>query len=96
MGKPTTLDPILAPALQLEQLPVIPTRAGVVQEAEALTGVLERLHARATIESDRDSAQQLLNASEALSVIVVSLVAYTRGRVPKLSHRKPHANIIVS
>lgn len=89
MKKTTTLDPVLAPALQLEHLPVIPARMGVVQEADTLTGVLERLAARATVESDRDSATQLMNAAEALSVIVVSLVAYSRGRVPRISHRKP-------
>lgn len=87
--KTTTLDPVLAPALQLEALPVIPARAGVVMEADTLTGVLERLAARATIEADRNSAAQLMNAAEALSVIIVSLVAYTRGRVPQVSHRKP-------
>lgn len=91
-----TLDPILAPALQLEELPIVPARIGVAQEAETLTGVLERLHARSTIESDRESSQQLLNAAEALAVIVVSLVAYTRGRVPKLGNQKPNTNIIVS
>lgn len=89
-----TLDPMLAPALQLETLPIIPARMGVVQEADTLTGILERLHARASVEPDRESSQQLLNAAEALAVIVVSLVAYSRGRVPKLSHRKP--DIIVS
>jgi hypothetical protein len=94
MSKTPTLDPMLQPALQLEHLPVIPARMGVLQEADTLTGVLERLASRASIESDRQGAAQLMNAAEALSVIVVSLVAYSRGRVPQLSHRKP--DIVVS
>jgi len=94
MTPSNTLDPILGPALQLEALPIIPSRIGAVQEADTLLGVCERLQARATIESDRESSQQLLNAAEALGVVIVSLVAYSRGRVPKLSHRKP--DIIVS
>lgn len=91
-----TLDPILAGAIQLEQLPVAPGRHWSLNEASLLTNSLERIAAAAEGEGDRVAAQQLLNVCEALGVMVVSLVAYSRGRVPKVASQAPNANIIVS
>jgi hypothetical protein len=89
------LDPILGPALQLEQLPVVPSRKDMVAVAEQLAGCVERITSKAAIEHDATAAGQLGNAANALSVIIISLVAYTRGRSPKVASRKPDTNIIV-
>ena len=91
----TTLDPLLGPALQLESLPVIPERYASVAEATKLTEVMERLGTMATEERDSKSAAQLMNTAEALAVCVVNLIAYSRGRVPKVSSRAPDTNILL-
>lgn len=86
------LDPLLAPALKLAELPVLPGR----READAVAGKLvelcERIAVMAHAESNVESALQLTNVAEAMGVAVISLTAYARGRVPKVS-RKP--NLIV-
>lgn len=89
------LDPLLAPALQLEQLPVVLGRHDMLREAELLTGAIERVSEKAKAEADPTAAAQLANVANALSVMVISLVAYTRGRTPRVSSKKPNANIIV-
>lgn len=89
------LDPLIAPALQLEQLPVIPGRKDMLDQAAALTTALERIGAKATIERDPQAALQLGNVANALSVLVISLVAYTRGRSPRVASQKPNTNIIL-
>jgi len=95
MRHTSTLDPILAGASQLEALPIRPGRLWSVREAEALTGSLERIATEASEEFDRQAAQQLLNVAEAMAVMVVSLVAYSRGRVPKVESQKPKTNIVL-
>jgi hypothetical protein len=90
-----TLDPILGSAMQLERLPIRPGRQWAQQEASLLTSSLERIGAAAEGEGDRLAAQQLLNVSEALGVMVVSLLAYSRGRTPRVESKAPDANIIV-
>jgi hypothetical protein len=90
-----TLDPILGSALELERLPVRPGRQWAQHEASLLTSSLERIGAVAEGEGDRLAAQQLLNVAEALGVMVVSLIAYSRGRTPKVASKAPNTNIIV-
>lgn len=89
------LDPILGPALQLEQLPVVPSRKDMIAIAEQLAGCVERIASKASIEHDATAAGQLGNAANALTVIIVSLVAYTRGRSPRVASQKPNSNIIL-
>jgi hypothetical protein len=95
MKTKSMLDPVLAGALELERLPVLSGRADMVLEAELLTGALERIGAKASIEGDRRAAGQLLNIAESLGVMVISLVAYSRGRTPQVASQKPNTNIIV-
>lgn len=89
------LDPMLGQALEMERLPVLSARADMQREAEVLTGCLERIGAKAAAEGDRRAAGQLMNIAESLGVMVISLVAYTRGRTPQVASEKPNANIIV-
>ena len=89
------LDPLLAPALELEQRAVVPGRTWADVEAEVLTRVIERLAGKVAAESDTKSAGQLMNACEALGVITISLVAYARGVVPRVGEQKPNVNLIL-
>lgn len=88
------LDPLLAPALQMEQRPIIPVRTWADGAAGKLATVMEEISQHITTESDPRSCGQLMNVMEALGVISISLVAYSRGVVPQVGSRKPHVNII--
>lgn len=90
-----TLDPILAGAMALQELPIRPGRQWAHHEAYLLTNSLERLGAAAEGEGDRLAAQQLLNVAESLAVMIVSLMAYSRGRTPKVASKAPNTNIIL-
>lgn len=89
------LDPLLAPALQLAELPIIPARRWADQCAHNITHELERIGKQAAEEPDAHSSLQLMNLAEALGVAVISLVAYSRGRVPRVKSDKPPVNLIV-
>jgi hypothetical protein len=88
------LDPLLAPALKLTELPVIPARQPAEDVATLIVGALERLAPLVDLETDVESQAQLGHVLEALGACTISLLAYARGRVPKVSN-KPNANIIV-
>jgi predicted component of type VI protein secretion system len=90
----TFLDPLLAGALQMEQLPVVSSRADMVHTCEKLTQCIESISGKCTIEPDREAAQQLANIGESLAACVISLMAYTRGRSPKVASKKPNTTII--
>jgi hypothetical protein len=91
----STLEPLLAPALELDELPVLADRQDMQLEASNLVQSLERIAAKAQRERDPNAAGQLMNVAESLGVMVISLVAYTRGRVPRVKSKKPGTNIIV-
>lgn len=86
------LDPLLAPALQLAELPVLPGRREADEIAHGLMAQLERLQMVLHAETDAESLAQLSHVAEAVGVMIISLTAYARGRVPKLAS-KP--NLIV-
>jgi formyltetrahydrofolate hydrolase len=87
------LDPILAGALEMERLPVQSNRADMVHTCEKLTVCIETISVKATIEGDPQAAQQLANIGESLAACVISLMAYTRGRSPKVASKKPNTII---
>ena len=89
------LDPLLAPALQLAELPIIPGREWADTCAHNIVRELERIAQRSSSESDSSSAGQLANIAEVLGVSVISLTAYSRGRVPRVRSSRPdRVNII--
>jgi hypothetical protein len=90
----SNLDPLLAPALELERRPVIPARVGAAEIANSLLTQCERIASMAAIDGDPHSAAQLLNTAEALGACVINLLAYSRGVVPRVSN-KPNVNLIV-
>jgi hypothetical protein len=91
------LDPLLAPALQLAELPVIPDRAWANRLAEKLVTELERLAPRIEGEKNPTAAGQLGNVAEVLGVSVLSLVAYSRGRTPRVASKAPeNLNVVVA
>lgn len=89
------LDPLLAPMLQIEQLPVLVGREDMLVVAANLTSAVERITSKATIEADPKASEQLANVGNSLSVLIMSLVCYTRGKTPKLSSKAPGTNIIL-
>lgn len=89
------LDPILGPALQLEALPIVQTRAWAADTSAELLNLVERVMARTSSETNLESMGQLVHIAEALGVCTISLIAYSRGRVPKVSNQPPAGNIIV-
>lgn len=95
MGKGSTLDPLLSGALALEQLPILPGRSEALVQAEILTRAAERIAHMAADERDPAGSQQLLNTAEALCASVINLVAYARGRVPRLRHTAPEGTILL-
>lgn len=92
----TFLDPLLAGALEMERLPVQSNRADMVHTCEKLTQCIESISTKATIEGDGQAAQQLANIGESLAACVISLMAYTRGRSPKVASKKPNTLIEVN
>ena len=91
----TTLDPLLGQAMQLEMLPVVDARRWAVQQADALTRSMEQIGHHALCEGDAQAANQLANVLEALGVLSISLIAYSRGRSPRLESRKPNTTILI-
>jgi anti-sigma factor ChrR (cupin superfamily) len=91
----TFLDPLLAGALDMERLPVVSNRADMVHTCEKLTQCIESIGGKSMIEGDRDAQQQLANLGEALAACVISLIAYTRGKSPKVKSKKPNTTIIL-
>jgi predicted component of type VI protein secretion system len=89
----TFLDPLLAGALEMERLPVQSNRADMVHTCEKLAQCIESIGGKATFESDGEAAQQLANIGESLAACVISLMAYTRGRSPKVASKKPNTII---
>lgn len=94
-GGQGALDPLLGPALQLDQRPIVPGRSWAATSAATLTAVLEEIGRRIPAEGDARSAGQLMNVAEALGVLTISLVAYSRGITPRVGSKKPNTNIIV-
>ena len=89
------LDPLLAPALEMESRPVVESRRLAAEQAGSLTNTLEMLGLQLASETDAASQQQLANICNALGVLIIGVVAYSRGLVPKVASQKPNANIIV-
>lgn len=89
------LDPLLAPALQLADLPVVPDRKWADTIAHNLTRDLEKMALRAADERDPQAANQLANVTEVLAVAVISLVAYSRGKVPRVKSAEAPVNLIL-
>lgn len=88
------LDPLLAPALQMAERPVLPERREADRIAHALTDLAERIMAMAHGEGDAQSAQQLTNCAEAMAVTVISLTMYARGVVPAIRSKPAGPTII--
>lgn len=89
------LDPLLAPALQLAELPIVPGREWADDCAHNIVRELERLAKRAAGEGNVTAAGQLANVAEVLGVSVISLTAYSRGRTPRVCADSPPVNLIV-
>jgi hypothetical protein len=90
----TALDPILAPALEMAERPVIASRRFAEDAAARLTTELERLGAQLA-SGVRDPHQQLAHITEALAVVVIGLCAYARGVAPQVGTEKPNLNVVV-
>ena len=95
MSSPGGLDPLLAPALQMAERPVIGARRWAEELAARLTGELEALGKHVTGERHELSHGQLVNISEALAVCIISLCAYARGLVPRVASEQPNINVVV-
>ena len=89
------LDPLLAPALQLADLPIIAERRWADDIAHNMTRDMERMAARITGETDPAAQGQLCNVAEVLGVAVISLIAYSRGKVPRVRSKAPPVNMIL-
>ena len=91
--RPNALDPILAPALQMEDRPVVRARQFAQDEAAMLVKSLERIGLH--LGGADDPHGQLHHIAESLGVMVIALMAYARGLNPKVESQKPNTNIIV-
>lgn len=87
------LDPLLGPAAEMERLPVKPERREADEIAARIMCDLERLALVMAGESNPVSAGQLRNTAEALAVCIINLMAYARGRIPRVA-KKPDVSII--
>lgn len=89
------LDPLLAPALQLAELPIVDGRQWADDCAHNIVRELERIAKRSAGELDELAAGQLANVAQVLGVSVISLTAYSRGRTPRVRADAPPVNLIV-
>lgn len=87
------LDPLLAPALKLAELPVLPDRHRAEELAAQVLGIVEGVTALSEKETNVESSAQLDHVAQALGACLISLTAYARGRVPKLT-QKPDLTIV--
>lgn len=89
------LDPLLAPALQLAELPVVAGREWADNSAHNLVRELEAIAKRAAGETDAQASGQLENITTAIGVVVISLTAYSRGRTPRVRSQEPSGNLVL-
>lgn len=89
-------DPLMAPLSRLMQLPVIPARAWAEQEADRITAAGITVAQIAVDEADKRSQAQLAAVAQSLQANAVSLIAYARGKIPRVERAEPNTNIIVS
>lgn len=88
------LDPLLGPALQMAEKPVIPARRRADVIAHNITRDMEELVKMAAGETDTRAGLQIDAVCQALGVCVISLTAYARGVLPRVGKAEPNANII--
>lgn len=79
----------------MEQRAVRPERQLMQLEASNLMQSLERIGAQLERERDPMAMSQLKHICEAQGVLIISLMAYSRGLVPRVANKAPEANIIV-
>jgi hypothetical protein len=89
------LDPLLAPMLEIESLPILRGRSDMNTEAANLTAIFERISSKVITETDPKASEQLGHIASSLAVMIMSLVCYTRGKTPKLSSKAPTGNLII-
>jgi len=89
------LDPILGPAAELEKMAIVSGREWGQELAGHMTNAVDVLIERAGQERHPEVIAQLIHVAEALGVCAVSMIAYSRGKVPKVSQRPPPSNVVV-
>jgi hypothetical protein len=95
MAAPNALDPILGQALQMEQRPVRHDRQSTELEASNLMQSLERVGSQLERERDPMAMSQLKHICESLGVLIIGLMAYNRGLVPRVANKAPNTSVIV-